>query len=70
MRRRRYWHGNTRVGLTFLVRADGPGEAATRAFQIAHEALAQHERGLYGITVIAERAAPANRPEGFPILDD
>ena len=58
------------VGLTFIVRADGPGEAATLAVQIARRALGEEERGLYGVTVIAEQSAPEERPDGFPILDD
>ncbi len=58
------------VGLTFLVRADGPGEAADLAVGTARQALGEAERGLYGVTVIAERSAPENRPDGFPILDD
>jgi len=58
------------VGLTFIVRADGPGEAATLAVQIARQALGDEERGLYGVTVIAERSAPEERPDGFPILGD
>jgi hypothetical protein len=58
------------VGMVFSVAADSPGEASQTAVEIATDALGSDGRGLYGVTVIPQKTAPADRPHDFPSLDD
>jgi hypothetical protein len=58
------------LGMVFSVAAGSPGEAAQTAVDIAHEALGDNGRGLYGVSTFPHAAAPADRPSDYPSLHD
>ena len=58
------------VGLTFMVAADDPGQAAQTAVDVAVRALGADSRGLYGVSVFRASAAPACPSEDYPPLMD
>jgi hypothetical protein len=58
------------VGLVFLVRADDPAQATATAVETAGKAMEESTRGLYGVTVIRQSAAPAPIDSDFPVIGD
>lgn len=58
------------IGLTFMVAADYPGQAAQTAVDVATEALGTEGRGIYGVSVFRASKAPANPADDYPTLMD
>lgn len=58
------------VGLTFMVAADEPGQAAQMAVDVAVLALGTESRRLYGVSVFRASDAPTYSSDGYPPLVD